>query len=94
MNGISESRLWDLGRTIRAPEKTAIAVIEIAVKVIEQSGLQCEAAPETQPVSYPEHGIIIGWDQEFKPKRLELQQKLAAGITRVVMPAPSASSNS
>jgi hypothetical protein len=80
MNGVSDERLWHLGRTIRAREgKTAIAVLELPVPKIITAGLICEPAPE---VNYDEHGVIMGWnpDPEAKDARLAVQSDLAAAV--------------
>lgn len=84
LNGVTSDRMWELGRNIR-PGKSVIAAIEIAVAKIQVAGLNCFPAPETQPINYPEHGIIVGWDDD-KSKRLAAQQYLVANITRTHMP--------
>lgn len=76
--------MWELGKSIR-PGKPAIAAAEIAVAKIQDAGLNCFPEPEKQPINYPEHGIIVGWDDD-KSKRLASQQNLVANITRTHMP--------
>jgi len=84
LNGVSNSRLWKLGKTIRS-DKQAIAAFEIKVEKVNAAGLQCHAAPESHPVDYPEHGVIVGWDED-KSKRIAAQQRLAATIARTLRP--------
>lgn len=84
LNGVSSARMWELGRNIR-PGKSVIAAIEITVAKIQAEELNCLPAPETQPINYPEHGIIVGWDDD-KSKRLATLQNLVANITREHMP--------
>jgi hypothetical protein len=67
------------------PGKSAIASVEIAVAKITSVGLDCRPSPETVPVPYPEHGVIVGWDED-KSKRLAAQQALAAHFTRTHLP--------
>lgn len=82
MNGTTDDRLWSLGHSIRAPLH-AIAVVEVPVTSIESTGLEC--IPDAMP-QYDEHGVIVGWDQDDKSKRLALQQDLAVAHSRVRYP--------
>ena len=79
LSSVLEARLWDLGRTIRAREnKTALATIFLPGARVTSVGLHTEPAPE-QP-HFPEHGVILGWNQlpEAKSERLKVQTDLAA----------------
>jgi hypothetical protein len=80
LTGVSDSRVWLLGRTIRAQAGlSAVAQLVLPVKRIRAAGLECSAAPEQQ---YDEHGVIVGWnnDESAKSERLALQQELVAGV--------------
>lgn len=77
--------MWALGMSVR-PGKPAIAAVEIAVAKIATAGLDCRPSPETDPIPYPEHGVIVGWDDD-KSKRLAAQQALAANFARTHKPA-------
>jgi len=86
-NGVTDERFWFLGNAIR-PGLEALAAVEISVANIQLSGLRCEPTPETQPIDYPEHGVIVGWDPgEDKEKRMAAQQELAANSSRVLWPS-------
>lgn len=79
LNSVSEDRLWDLGRTIRAKEnKSALATITLPNARVTSVGLYTEPAPELP--HFPEHGVILGWNQlpEAKSERLQIQTELAA----------------
>jgi len=79
LNSVSDDRLWALGRTIRAKEnKTALATITLPDARVTRVGLYTEPAPE--PPHFPEHGVILGWNQlpEAKSERLQVQTDLAA----------------
>lgn len=86
LNGVSEDRLWHLGRTVR-PDKTAVAAAEISVSDVEAAQLNCEPLPQPD---YDEHGVILGWnaDPDSKDARLSAQQELAARALRVLLPPP------
>lgn len=80
LNDVVDERLWFLGRTIRAQEGlSAIAALELPVKAVVSTGLDCISAPEP---NYAEHGVIIGWnsDPNAKDERLAFQQDLAASV--------------
>ena len=62
----------------RSSGEKPLGIAEISVQKIENIGLKCESAPESNPVHFPEHGVIVGWDPTQKEKRIELQQHLAA----------------
>lgn len=81
LNGVADERLQILGQTIRK-DKIAIAAIEITVEKINETGLKCNAAPELKTLYYPEHGVIVGWDED-KSLRLKLQQHLASNYTQI-----------
>ncbi|WP_206999825.1 hypothetical protein [Trinickia mobilis] len=86
LNGVSEDRLWHLGRTVRASANlTAIAALEIPVPQITAADLRCEAAPE---IDYDGHGVILGWaaDRDAKDERLAAQQELVAAVSQVKRP--------
>lgn len=79
LNSVSKDRLWALGRTIRAKEnKTAVAAIFLPDAKVTSVGLYAESAPEHP--HFPEHGVILGWNQipEAKSERLQVQTDLAA----------------
>lgn len=80
--GVTDERMWTLGKTIR-PGKTCIAAVEIQVSRVVEAELHCEAAPE----DYPEHGVILGWAANDKDARLAQQQDLAEAHSRVLRPA-------
>jgi hypothetical protein len=84
MSGVEESRLWFLGNTIRSPLR-AVAAVELSVASVVEAGLLCEAAPEQ---GYPEHGVIIGWDEgsDAKDKRLSAMQDLVATASGIHRP--------
>jgi hypothetical protein len=82
MNGLSDDRMWEIGRTIRAP-KLAIAAVEVSVAAVMKAGLACESAPE---ISYAEHGVILGWDPNDKDRRMSAQLELVAAHTSVHRP--------
>lgn len=90
LNGVTEERLWFLGRTIRAAEsRFAIAVVGMPVKSVVLAGLRCKAAPEYH---FPEHGVVLGWNSnpEAKSERLQQQADLAALIpASAIRRAPS-----
>lgn len=77
--GVPQRRVSYLGETIR-PGLRALAIIELPVSVVVAAGLQCEAAPEE---NYPEHGVIIGWDEDSKSHRMSVCQDLASGASNV-----------
>lgn len=81
LNKIHWDRVWFIGNMIRAP-KPVIAAAELPIPEVANTSLKCEAAPEE---NYPEHGVIIGWDDE-KDKRLSVCQDLAAAVTSVRTP--------
>jgi hypothetical protein len=74
--------MWFLARTVRAPIQP-IAALELPVAAVTAAELQCESAPEP---NYAEHGVIIGWDIDTKPKRLAASQALVAAVTAVRWP--------
>jgi len=80
LNEISDERLRTLGQTIRK-DNIAIAAIEIRIEKVVEVGLVCNAAPELKSIYYPEHGVIVGWDED-KSLRLKLQQHLASNYTQ------------
>ena len=84
-DGVSDSRLWELGQTIR-PGMQCIASIEVATADVRRIGLDCVAAPEP---NFAEHGVIIGWHAE-KDRRLLAQQDLVVARRRVLTPPPAA----
>jgi hypothetical protein len=85
-NGVKNERFWFLGNAIR-PGCDVLAAVEISVANIQLCGLRCEPAPENQPIDYPEHGVIVGWDTgEDKERRMAAQQELAANSSRVLWP--------
>lgn len=94
LNAVSEDRLWELGRTIRAKEnKSALAIITLTGARLTSVSLYTEPAPELP--HFPEHGVILGWNQlpEAKSERLQIQTELAALCSACdVKPAPLASS--
>lgn len=90
LNGVSNERLWFLGEHIRR-DRQAAAAVEIAVPTIVKVGLQCRHSPESEPIEYPEHGVIIGWPKE-RSEQLSLQQDLAASSIRTLWPPGDLSS--
>lgn len=79
LSSVLEGRLWALGRTIRAKEnKTALLAITLSSARLTSVGLFAEPAPELP--HFPEHGVILGWNQlpEAKSERLQAQTDLAA----------------
>jgi hypothetical protein len=80
LNGVSDERLRKLGQTIRK-DKVAIAAIEIKIEKIVEVSLKCNSAPELKSLYYPEHGVIVGWEED-KSLRLKLQQHLASNCTQ------------
>ncbi len=79
LNSVANDRLWTLGQTIRAKEnKTAVAAISLPEARVFDVGLYAEPAPEMP--HFPEHGVILGWNQlpEAKSERLQVQTELAA----------------
>jgi hypothetical protein len=85
MNGVEETRLWFLGNTIRSP-LLAVAAVEVPVASVVSAGLLCEEAPEE---GYPEHSVIIGWDEDSdaKDKRLLAMQDLVAAVSGIRRPS-------
>ena len=81
LNGVSDERLWFLGRTVRR-DKQAIAAIEIKVEKVNAAGLVCRAVATDH---FPEHGVIVGWSDE-KSVRMSAQQQLVATLTRMLRP--------
>ncbi len=79
--------MWDLGRTIRS-DKNAVAAVEIKVSSVLKTGLGCSPDPETIPVNFPEHGVIVGWSDD-KSKQMALAQELAANYVTTHMAPPS-----
>lgn len=78
LSSISDDRLWELGRIIRAKDnKTAFATIHLTDAKVTSVGLHTEPAPELP--NFPEHGVILGWNQrpEAKSERLQVQTDLA-----------------
>lgn len=84
LNGVTDERLWFLGRTVRS-DKEAIAAIEIKVAKVNAVGLECRTAPTDH---FSEHGVIVGWSDE-KSVRMSVQQQLVATITRMLRPETS-----
>jgi hypothetical protein len=84
LNGMSEDRLWLIGANIR--EKPALAAVEVAVAGVIGAGLHCEPDPVTDPIDFPEHGLILGWHETDKSQRLEKMQVLADAYLRVLRP--------
>ena len=82
LQDVSADRLWHLGQNIRRDGRAAIAAIEVPVKAVLDTGLECVSAPE---VDFPEHGVILGWDTD-KGKRQSIQQDLVAAHTAVHRP--------
>jgi hypothetical protein len=86
LNGVGWDRIWFLGNTIRSP-MPAVAAAELTVAGVTraEAGLRCEAAPEPD---YPEHGVIIGWDEDKDSKhhRLMACQELVAAVSAVHRP--------
>lgn len=86
LNSVGWDRVWALGNTIRSP-MPAIAAAELPVAGVikTEAGLRCEAAPETD---YPEHGVIIGWDEDkdSKHNRLMACQDLVAAVSGIHRP--------
>lgn len=72
---VSEPRLQFLGQTIRS-DKFALGLIKITVPVILSAGLLCEAAPTT----FPEHGVILGWNADDKARRMNIQTQITSTI--------------
>lgn len=81
LNGVSDERLWFLGRTVRS-DKQAIAAVEIKVEKVNAAGLVCRTEATEH---FPEHGIIVGWSDD-KSVRMSTQQQLVATITRMMHP--------
>lgn len=82
LNGVTQDRLWELGRTVRAKEgKSALASLQLSVRQVCVIGLHCEAAPM---LGYAEHGVIVGWgaDVDRKDIRLAAQIELAAAVSQ------------
>jgi hypothetical protein len=89
LHGVSTTRLWELGRTIRARDDVvATAAIEVSVAHVNAAGLTCEPAPELP--HFVEHGVILGWnpDPAAKSARLDAQNALVASLpsTSVLRP--------
>ncbi len=85
--GVSDERMWYLGRTIRLKEgKRAIASLNLATDHVAEVGLQCEPAPD--PPDFEEHGVVVGWpsDPDAKSSRLDLQAELAARVHQTFRP--------
>ena len=83
--GVTNERLWFLGDNIR--EKPAIAAVEIAVVEIVKAGLNCVSEPSTDPIDFPEHGVILGWHETDKSERLAKMQALAAAYKATLRPS-------
>ena len=71
-------RVWYLGRTVRR-NIPAVAAVVLPVRDIEAVGLCCEPAPIPED-GFPEHGVILGWNQESKDERKARQQDLIARL--------------
>jgi hypothetical protein len=83
MHAVSVQRLWELGASIR-PQMSAIAAVEVPVAKVLSLGLLC--VPDAMP-DFPEHGVVVGWDENDKSKRISVQQELVAAHTAVHRPA-------
>jgi hypothetical protein len=81
LNGVSNERLWLLGRTVRS-DKQAIAAVEIGIDKVNAAGLDCRAEATD---NFPEHGVIVGWSDE-KSVRMLTQQQLVVSLTRMLHP--------
>lgn len=88
LNNVANERLWTLGCTIRK-DKAAIAAAVVHVPKIVLANLACRAAPEE---NYPEHGVIVGWNDD-KSIRLAALQALAADTIRTMHPTQDCSNN-
>jgi len=73
------TRLWDLGRTVRA-DKVAVAASELSVLTLTKAGLQAAAAPVE---NYHEHAVVIGWPHGEKHERMSIAAKLVYDATLI-----------
>ena len=76
--GVSDERLWFLGRTIRQ-EKVAEAAAILPIAATSTAGLRCDPDPQD---GFPEHGVILGWSDD-KDRRLSQSQDLVASVIAV-----------
>lgn len=79
--GVSDARLWLLGRTIRQDKKQAEGAVQLPISATQDAGLRCD--PE--PTEFPEHGVILGWSEE-KDRQLSEQQELVSRVVEVKFP--------
>lgn len=88
LEGVTEERLWYLGRTLRLKEhKQAIAAVQLPISAANSAGLRCYSDPDLDN-NYPEHGVIVGWGED-KEKRLIEAEDLIASIVAVKRPSVS-----
>ncbi|WP_200387906.1 hypothetical protein [Thiocapsa imhoffii] len=87
LNEMAHERLWFIGAHIR--DKPALAAVEIAVAEVNRAGLCCEPDPCTAPIDFPEHGLILGWHESEKSRRIEKMQSLAAACKATHRPSSS-----
>jgi hypothetical protein len=72
---VPEPRLQFLGKTIRS-DKFALGLIKIPVPAILFAGLSCQAEPTT----FPEHGVILGWNADDKALRMNTQTQITSTV--------------
>jgi len=80
LNGVSEDRMWFLGRTVRAKEgKSIYASIKLKTTLLTEFNLYARSEP--QPPVFPEHGVILGWSDD-KALRLSQETDVAAACSK------------
>jgi hypothetical protein len=77
MNGVTDERMWRLGRRLRASEnKTVYASISLTTTFVLEFGLSTKSEPEWKKC-FPEHGVVLGWSAD-KSERLQQETDMAA----------------